>query len=292
MATGGLSYQWARLNQAEKLIAINVLVFLVGGLLETFGVVRQVDQWFRLPADLPTFFSQPWSILTYSFFHGGLWHILFNMLWLYFSGRILLNLFDRMRFLTVYFLGVLVGGFAFLAAYNIFPALNAEYMNLVGASAGVLAIFIFICAYIPNQEVRILIFNVKLWQIGAFFVILDLIRLSGGGDNIGGYIAHLGGATLGYIYGRQLLNGRDIASGFTHFLEGLGRAFTPKAKRAPFKKVYKNPSKSSRKRKAATNDKSEKQKKIDEILDKISKSGYDSLTKEEKDFLFQAGKEE
>ena len=292
MASGGLSYQWARLNQAEKLIAINVLVFVLAGLLETLGVVQDPDRWFRLPADLPAFFAQPWSIITYSFFHGGLWHILFNMIWLYFSGRLVLNLFDRMRFLTVYFLGVLIGGFAFVAAYNIFPALVPEYMHLIGASAGVLAIFIFICAYIPNQEVRIFTFNVKLWQIGAFFVVLDLLRLSGGGNNVGGYIAHLGGAAIGYLYGRQLLNGRDIASGFTRFLDGLGRAFTPGAKKVPFKKVYKNSPKKPRSKKSTAVDKSEKQKKIDDILDKISKSGYDSLTKDEKDFLFQAGKEE
>ena len=288
---GGLSYQWSRLNQAERLIAINVAVFVIAGLLDTFQIWF-AKPWFWLPSDLTEFISKPWSIITYSFFHGGLWHLLFNMLWLYFSGRMVLNLFDRMRFLSVYFLGVILGGLLFLLAYNTLPNLVNLYTPMVGASAGVLAVFIFICAYIPNQEVRLFgIINIKLWQIGAFFVLLDLLRLAGGGDNTGGYIAHLGGAALGYFYGRQLLNGRDIGAGFTRFIEGIGRAFTPKAKR-PFKKVYKNSPKNTAKSKKKADEKSEKQQKIDEILDKISKSGYESLSKSEKDFLFQAGKED
>lgn len=288
---GGLSYQWGRLNQAEKLIALNVGVYLLAGLLSTFGVWN-AKPWFWLPSDWMELMGQPWSIITYSFFHGGLFHLLFNMLWLYYSGRLVLNLFDRMRFLSVYFLGVISGGLLYLLAYNTLPNLVNVNMTLQGASAGVLAVFIFICAYIPNQEVRLFgLINIKLWKIGAFFVALDLLRIAGGGDNLGGYIAHLGGAVLGYTYGRQLLHGRDIGGGFTRFLEGLGRAFTPREKR-PFKKVYKNSPKKSKKSKEAASDKTEKQQQIDAILDKISKSGYDSLSKSEKDFLFKAGKED
>ncbi|TAI49309.1 rhomboid family intramembrane serine protease [Flagellimonas allohymeniacidonis] len=287
MASGGLQYNFARLNIAEKLIAINVLIFILNGLSKALFAVS-VDEWFHLPKDIGAFLGQPWSLITYSFFHAGLGHIFWNMLMLYFTGRIFLNLFDNQKFINVYFLGIIVGGLVFLTSYNVFPTLLNTNTALIGASAGVTAVLIFICAYIPNQEVRIIFFNIKLWYVGAFFVLVDLIQIPYGG-NVGGRLAHLGGALLGYIYARQLLNGTDIGSGFTKLLNSVGNLFKRSEKKAPLKTVYK---KNTARGKAVNYDKEARQRKVDAILDKISKSGYESLSKAEKDFLFKAGKED
>ena len=291
MSTGNLKYQFARLSIAEKLIVINVAVYIVNALttfllgLPTYALV----QWFELPKDFFDFLTQPWSLVTYSFFHGGIWHLFWNMVLLYFSGRIFLNLFGARKFISVYFLGVILGGMTFLLSYNIFPAFMGVQTALIGASAGVTAVLIFICSYIPNQEVRLFFFNVKLWYIGAFFVLLDLIQIPTSG-NAGGHLAHLGGALLGYIYARQLLQGRDIGEGFSKFLDGLANIFKKREKKAPLRTVYKKTAKTGKSK--TDYDQEAKQRKIDGILDKISKSGYESLSKAEKDFLFKAGKED
>ena len=290
MAASGLRYQYARLSIAEKLIAINLAVFLGNELMPfLFGLHPQIiEKWFWLPKGFIDFFSQPWSIITYSFFHGGIWHLLMNMLLLYYTSKILLNLFDPKRFLNVFFLGVISGGLAYILSYNIFPVFLESTLPLVGASAGVMAVLIFVCTYLPNQEIRLFVFNIKLWYIGAAFVLMDLIQIPY--SNSGGHIAHLGGALLGYFYARQLAEGRDIGAGFSKFVDGLANTFKSKEKKGPLKTVYKNktavrPSNSKR-------EKDSNQRQIDDILDKISKSGYESLSKAEKDFLFKAGKED
>ncbi|MFS4492317.1 rhomboid family intramembrane serine protease [Maribacter sp. 2308TA10-17] len=286
MASGGLRYQYARLNIAEKMIAINVIIFIAIGLL-TRLVSPAIEGWFVLPANLTNFLSQPWSLVSYGFLHSGILHLLWNMYVLYISGRILLNLFDNKRFINVYFLGIMLGGMFFLLTDALFLQSNSV---LLGASAGVMAVLIFVCTYIPNQEIRVIFFNVKLWQVGLFVVLIDLLQISSGGSNFGGRIAHLGGALLGYLYARQLMNGRDIGEGFSKFLDGLANMFKSKEKKAPLKTVYKN--KASASRIKVKQDKDSHQHQIDTILDKISKSGYESLSKAEKDFLFKAGKKD
>ncbi len=289
MASGGISYYLSRLNIAEKLIAINLAVFLVFGLATALLGLDGLVTWFELPKDFMLFIQQPWSIVTYSFFHAGIRHIFWNMLVLYFTGRIFLNLFDNQRFLNVYFLGVILGGLIFLFGYNVFPTLIPSNTALIGASAGVTAVLIFICAYIPNREVRLFgLITIKLWYVGAFFVLVDLLQIANG-ENIGGRLAHLGGAVLGYVYARQLLNGNDIGGGFTKMVNTITNLFKKKEKKSPLKTVYRNAKTSTAK---ADYEKAARQKKIDAILDKISKSGYESLSKAEKDFLFKAGKEE
>ncbi|VAW18170.1 Rhomboid family protein [hydrothermal vent metagenome] len=295
MVNGGLKYQYARLGISEKLIAINVVVFVVMGLVSAL-IAPDVQDWFALPKDFFDFLMQPWSIITYSFLHGGIFHILWNMYILYVAGRILLNLFDGKRFLNIYFLGVILGGFLFMLSYNIFPTLMGVNTSLIGASAGVTAVLIFVCAYLPNNEVRVFFFNVKLWQIGVFVVLMDLIQIPLGG-NIGGRIAHLGGALLGYIYARQLMQGRDIGAGFSNFIDGIANMFKGGEKKAPLKtvhrkqKIYAECDRRSAKSKGEYT-KNSYQRQIDDILDKIGKSGYESLSKAEKDFLFKAGKED
>ena len=284
--SGGLKYQYARLSVSEKLIAINVVVFIVVGLLGKIAFPA-LEGWFVLPSDLMAFLGQPWSIITYSFLHGGIFHLLWNMYVVYFAGRILLNLFDGKRFLNIYFLGVILGGMFYMATDSLFSSGGGV---LLGASAGVMAVLIFVCTYLPNQEVRVIFFNVKLWHVGIFVVLIDLLQISSGGDNIGGRIAHLGGALLGYVYARQLAEGRDIGAGFSKVLDGIGNAFKPREKKGHLKTVYKKQKSASMSK--ADNGKDAHQRQIDSILDKISKSGYESLSKAEKDFLFKAGKED
>lgn len=291
MAQPDLNYLWSRLNIAEKLIAINVVVYIVNGLVPfLLGISKNsIVQWFELPNDIIDIAFQPWSIVTYSFFHGSIGHLFWNMLLIYFVGRIFLNLFDTKRFLNVYILGVILGGLFFVLGYNIFPAFFNTNAYLIGASAGASAVLIFICTYLPNQEVRVIFFNVKLWYIGAFVVLTDLIQLPI--SNSGGHLAHLGGAFLGYLYASQLLKGNDIGSGFAKFMDSIVNLFKRSEKKAPMKTVYKNKGARSTTGSTADYDKKTHQKKIDAILDKISKSGYESLSKLEKDFLFKAGKE-
>lgn len=292
MAQPDLKYQFSRLNIAEKLIAVNVVVFIVNALIPfLLGLQKNaIVQWFELPNDIVDITFQPWSIVTYSFFHGGIGHLFWNMLMIYFVGRIFLNLFDVKRFLNVYVLGVILGGLFFVLGYNIFPAFFDINASLIGASAGASAVLIFICTYLPNQEVRVIFFNVKLWMVGAVLVLSDLIQLPI--SNSGGHLAHLGGAFLGYLYASQLLKGNDIGFGFSKFMDSIVNLFKGSGKKAPMKTVYKNKSTTRNKTNSAVDyDKKTHQKKIDAILDKISKSGYESLSKAEKDFLFKAGKE-
>ena len=296
MAGPSLSYQFKTANIVVKLIVINVLVWIGFMLLEwMLNSGSILSHWFSLPTDLARLIIQPWSLLTYAFLHAGFWHIFWNMLILYWFGQIVLNLFTEKRFLTIYLLGALSGGVLFVLAYNLFPVLITSSAYLVGASAAVRAIMIFIAAYTPNTEVRVIFFNVKLWHIGVFVVLTDLIQIPSSG-NAGGLLAHVGGAIFGYVYAQQLGKGNDIGLWWERLADsfvGLFKAKPKAAKKAKMKTVYKNKTTSERTsyRSRPSMSKNEKQIKVDAILDKISKSGYDSLSKDEKDFLFKAGKE-
>ena len=270
----------SNLNVLEKIIAINVVVFLLGLILKPYLI------WFKLPSDFSDFIFKPWAIISYAFLHYDFLHLFFNMLWLYFLGKMFLNLFSSKMALNIYFLGAISGGLLFMLGYTVFPGLFGLNSTLEGASAAVRALLIFLCAYMPNQGMRFFTFNLKLWYIGAAIVVIDVIGLFG--VNAGGNLAHLGGALLGYVYAKQLLKGQDIGKGFERFMDGIAHMFKP-SKKGPLKTVHKNKSKVGGYRKGEF-DKFNNQKKIDVILDKISKSGYDSLTAEEKEFLFKAGK--
>ena len=263
------------LNIAEKLIVINILFFLfpylINGIIFLFGQQALINlNFLKLSPEFSKIIVQPWSIVTYSFIHGGFGHILWNMLLLYFSSQFFFNLFSKQKFINTYFLGVIFGGILFVFSYHIFPVFKGLNVNLIGSSAGVMAVIIFICTYTPDQEIRILFFNLKLKYIGIILITINVIQLPSG--NAGGNIAHLGGALFGFLYAFNLKKGINIANGFETFLNYFSKLFIVEKK----EKKYINSN--------------IKQKKIDEILDKINKSGYDSLTKEEKDFLFKAGK--
>ncbi|WP_100615660.1 rhomboid family intramembrane serine protease [Confluentibacter citreus] len=277
----------ARLNVLEKIIVINVVIFLFGFVLSLIlGYSHGVSlSWLELPSDFETFILKPWSLITYAFAHYDFFHILFNMLWLYVIGQWFLSLFNPKLALNVYFLGAISGGLLFMICYNLFPSLLTT-SSLVGASASVRALLIFLCAYMPNKDLQFFTFNLKLWYIGLAIVVIDVIGLFG--LNTGGNLAHLGGAVLGYVYAKQFSKGHDIGKGFGKFMDAIVDFFSF-SKKSPLKTVHKNKSKVGGYTKADFNQFNH-QKKIDVILDKISKSGYDSLTAEEKEFLFRAGK--
>lgn len=277
----------SNLNVLEKIIAVNVVVFVLG------LIFKSNLDWLELPSNFSDFILQPWTIITYAFLHYDPLHILFNMLWLYFLGRMFLNLFSRKMALNIYFLGAISGGLLYMFCYTLFPSVFSINSRLLGASAAVRALLIFLCTYMPNQALRFFTFNLKLWYVGAAIVVLDVIGVLSGINNpvtgnAGGNLAHLGGALLGYFYAKQLLKGQDIGKGFERFMDSIVSLFKP-SKKGPLKTVHKNKSKVGGYTKSDFNA-FNNQKKIDIILDKISKSGYDSLTAEEKEFLFKAGK--
>lgn len=280
-----LQIKFKSFNVIEQIIVLNVGVFILSAL---FGALKG-DVWLirylELPRDVFDLIYQPWSILTYGFVHYDFFHLLFNMLVLHYIARILFNLFQKRLILNIYLLGIIFGGMAYLLVYNLFDDSYLKSVGvLVGASAGVRALLIFLCVYLPDNEVRILSFNIKLLYIALVMIGFDFLGLVGA--NQGGNIAHLGGALLGYLYAVQFKNGKDLGSGFNKFVSGIVSVFKTKS---PLKTVHKRASKSSV-TKSSEFSELNKQKQIDLILDKISKSGYESLTKEEKEFLFRAGK--
>ena len=279
------------LTAFEKIIGVNVLLYIVGWLIFTlnnFPITDRSDSlvWLALPNSLSEFIFKPWSLLTYGFAHTNFWHLFFNMAVLYFVGRSFSNLFSIKLSLNVFFLGILSGGLAFLLVYNLLPQSMLKNVGvLFGASAGVRATLIFLSAYMPNYEIRLVSFNIKLKYIAFVLVALDVLGLLS--NNQGGYVAHLGGDVLGYLYATQLLKGKDIGKGFERIMDSFVGFFSG-GKKSKLKTVHK-------KQTYAGHTKEEfgefnNQKQIDIILDKIAKSGYDSLTKEEKDFLFRSGK--
>ena len=273
----------------EKLIYINIGAFLLTFLLNSFGYLFQsnsnlVMNWFSMPSNIDYFITRPWSIISYGFLHAGFFHILTNLLVLYYIGNLFIDYFTQKQLLSFYLFGTVFGGLLYLVSYTIFPALQNTNATLVGASAAVMAIFIGIATYIPNYEINIRFIGfVKLWKLAAFFVGLDLIQIPSG--NAGGHLAHLGGALFGFIYMSQIRKGTlsfTIKNPFSSLF----------SKRSNLRTVYK----AKRKKAKTKNSKQRKsnrptnQQQIDAILDKISKSGYDSLNQEEKNLLFKQGK--
>ncbi len=277
-----IQYKFKTSSIVEQLIYINVAIFIISMILGSFSGLYGnrtsfIMEWFSLSSSLDIWLTRPWTIITYGFLHGGFLHILFNCLWLFFIGRLFLDYFTPKQLLNFYLLGTLVGGIFYLAAYNYFPIFKGQVVPLVGASAGISAIIIGLATYAPNYQLNFrFIGYVKVWHLAAFFIVIDLIGLAG--SNGGGHFSHLGGALLGYLYVSQASNKK------INLFEGFFNLF--KSKKKPLKTVYKSPKRKAKK----TVSKDDNQKKVDYILDKISKSGYDTLTKEEKEFLFKQGK--
>ena len=261
-------------NSVEKIIYIQVALFIVTLLLRTF-----VTNWLALHPSFDVFITKPWTLITYGFFHGNFIHLILNLFFLYYIGNLFLNFFTEKQFLNYFLLGIITGGVAFL----ILQPLGV----LVGASAGIMAVLVGIATKIPTYEIRLnLIGGVKLWIIAAIYILISIVGLDG--LNSGGNIAHLGGALIGFIYTRQLERGLDIGR-FFESIKQFFYSFLQTKKQSPLKTVYKKRN-TNIKRKPTHKEESVNQNQINSILDKISKSGYDSLSKEEKEFLFKAGK--
>lgn len=289
-------------TMSEKLIGINVIAFVLFFFFKTLAFLFNFEsdfllEWLVFPKEPGEYLFKPWSIITYAFLHAGLWHLLANMLILYFSGVYFLNYFSPKKMLNFYFLGGIFGALVYMASYNLFPAFQGMGRSyLIGASAAVMSILVGIATHIPHMRVRlILLGSIKLWWIAAFLVVLDVIQIPI--SNPGGHLAHLGGAGFGYLYAKQLGKGNNIASGFEKFMDWITSLFSSRSdspKRSNLKTVHRRRSTGSTSKgySSSVRNKKEEQEKIDAILDKISKSGYDSLTKQEKDFLFNAGKDD
>jgi len=281
-----LKLQYKSGGIAMQLIFWNIGIGIVLMLLRAFApeIFATVLRWLQLsslPSDL---IYKPWTLITYAFLHADFWHLVFNLLILNFASRLFLTFFTQKQFLGLYILATIFAALIFVGTFFLLGIIAP----LIGASAAIMAIMIASATYAPMYQLRLLLIgNVKLWHIAAVFLILDLIQLPK--DNMGGHIAHLGGAFFGFAYIRLLQNGTDVSLIITKVIDFFANIFKPK-KGTPFKKVHRNPIKPQQKSvsKIVTKDKTQQQ--IDEILDKISQSGYDSLTKEEKEFLFKAGK--
>ena len=263
------------LNILEKIILFNITVYLLPFVLKTVLFLFNIKglsivNWFTIDATLSEFILKPWSILTYGFIHGSFSHIFWNMLILYYFGNILKNIFGEKLILNLFLGGIVAGGLTYLISYNLFPVFKGINSVMIGASAGVMSVLFFLAAYDPQYRIRIIFFDIKILYIALFLFFYDIIQIPL--NNSGGHIAHIGGALWGYYYSVKYNNGSDLVNSILSF----------------FKKNTNN--KPSLKSKKDT--KNFDQNKIDEILDKISDSGYDSLTKSEKEYLFKVGKDD
>lgn len=291
-------------NSLYKIIAINILVFFAMLLVRvffTFSGAGTLYQSFRnllmMPADISQIITQPWSVLTYMFFHEGLFHILFNMLFLFWFGQLLHEYLGSRKLANIYILGGLAGALLYVVMYNISPYFSdvVSSSRMLGASAGVYAVVVAAATLSPNTTFFLLLLGpVKIKYIAIFYVLIAFVNSAG--ENAGGELAHLGGAALGFIYVYQLQKGKDLGA----WIQAIGNFFVNIFEKKPSVKVtYRKkkpytttpeptPSKSVKGTSGKVEDAT--QEEIDLILDKIAEKGYDALSKEEKRKLFEFSK--
>jgi len=273
-----------------RLIYVNVGVFVLIRLINVVFFLAGKDlpllSWLALPADMHVLLTRPWTLLTYMFLHFDFLHILFNVLWLYWMGKIFLIYFDAKKLLGIYLLGGIAGGLFFLAGYNLFPAFAniVSISRLLGASASVLAIIAAVATYAPNHPINLLfIGQIKMKYVAIFSIILYVIGIAS--SNAGGNLAHIGGALLGFVFVILLRKGKDLTSGINGMISGIQKQFKTRSHvKVSYRSSTGDPDIDYNKKKNV------QQEEINRVLDKISKSGYDSLTKEEKELLFKMGK--
>lgn len=272
-----------------RLIYVNLGVFLLIQISMIFlhlfnsgEVLYEAINWLGVPWDLHTLITRPWTIITYMFVHENFLHILFNLLWLYWFGKIFLSYLSERQLLSVYILGGIAGALLYIISYNIFPGLYQQNPAAIaiGASAAIMAIVIAIGTLVPDYKIYIVFLGpVKIIYVAlAGFILSSLLDFS---VNTGGKIAHIGGAAFGYLFTIRYKNGKDFTMGFSRFIDKILYMFRPRNNmRVTHKRTVTDDLEYNRM-------KMEKQKEIDRILDKISKKGYDSLTAEEKETLFK-----
>jgi membrane associated rhomboid family serine protease len=270
---------------AMKMIYWNIGCFLIS-LIFFYQYKEGVfvfPNWISLASNPMDLLFKPWTFLTYAFFHNDFWHLFFNMMVLNFASYLFLTFFSSKQYFGLYILSAIFSGLIFVLGFNMLHLSG----SIIGASAAIMAILVAATTYSPLMNVRLLLIgNVKLWHITAVILILDLMQFRL--ENSGGHISHLAGAFFGFLYIKLLQNGVDLSKIVSSVLDFFVNIFKKPA--TPFKKVHKNYQKPAQKPVSKIVVKDKKQQQIDEILDKISQSGYDSLSKEEKEFLFQAGK--
>ena len=272
-----------------KLIYINVGIFLliriVGVVCLLFNIPHiSVLDFLELPSSIPDLLYKPWTLFTYMFTHYDFLHILFNMLWLYWFGNIFLQFFNARQFGGLYVLGGLAGAVLFILTYNTLPYFSSvvSYSSLIGASASVMAIVFAISFYRKDLEINLLLIGrIKLIYLAVATLVIDFLAIAS--DNAGGHIAHIGGALLGILYASQMKQGKDFTKPVNKFLDWVVNLRKPKPKmHVTYKRSETEYDYNDRKNK--------KNEEIDLILDKLKRSGYESLTSEEKKKLFDASK--
>jgi membrane associated rhomboid family serine protease len=275
-------------SSLTRLIYVNIAVFIaitiigvIGFLLNNTIIQEKAIDIFSVPASLQALLLRPWTLITYMFTHKDVWHILFNMLWLYWFGSIFLSYLDQRKLVAVYLMGGISGALVYILSFNVFPAFTGIVGESVaiGASASVMAIVVAIAAYVPDYTVHLLILGrikIKYLALGIF-ILTSVMEFP---VNAGGKLAHIGGALFGYIYAVNLKHNKDIGSGLSRVIDFLVTMLKPRKK---LKVTHKKTADEYEYNKIKT----EHQARINSILDKISKGGYDSLTKEEKDLLFK-----
>ncbi|MGM0479440.1 MAG: rhomboid family intramembrane serine protease [Bacteroidota bacterium] len=296
-----IKYQWKYGGMHIKLIGVNLAVFLFIGLLIVFGrlsvsgemnpVMPILHDIFTLQGSWKGFLSHPWGLITSIFAHFELFHFFFNMLFLYFIARFFLMYFSNQRMLYTYILGGIAGGLFQIIAYAIFPALQGTEVFVVGASGSVMAIFMAAAFYRPMAEVYLFgVFKLKMIFIAGIFILMDLLRM-GSTDNVA-HFAHLGGIAFGILSIQKIHSKNNIVNWTQRTVENIKKSMRGE----PKMRVHKGGKKKGQKKYNTRSDeaynahKKATQEEIDAILDKISTSGYDSLTKKEKQQLFDQSK--
>ncbi|MBN2698067.1 MAG: rhomboid family intramembrane serine protease [Bacteroidales bacterium] len=279
-------------NSLHRLIYINVGLFLAVQIVRiVYFLLNAADQfpgfisWLAIPSNLQTLASRPWTLITYMFLHVDFIHILFNMLWLYWFGRIFVEDLGLKKLVSIYILGGLAGGVLYVAFYNLFPVFEPVVSESIalGASASVMAIVIAAAFYRPERRLH-LIFIGPVQIIIVAIVMFILTSLVDFTTNTGGKIAHIGGALTGFIFTYYYRRGKDITRGFDRLMDRIALFFKP-GRPKKMKVTHRRPADDHQ----YNSQKAEEQKEIDAILDKISKGGYDSLTAQEKERLFKMG---
>ncbi len=264
-------------NYLYQIIIANAVVFIILNIALAITPPESsnsIIQFFGLSADFSTYYWRVWTFITYMFTHIGFRHLFFNMLLLYMLGKVLADLYGQKRLLLTYIFGGLLGGVLYMVSSVIIPNVSPD-SYLIGASAGVMAVIIAIGFLQPNYMMQIFTYRLQLkYVVLVAFIISSVLYLD---TNTGGKVAHFGGALYGFLFAYYLPKGLDINLFIEKFFHSFTRVFRQKSK---IKVVHKNKSHS----KSTTTKAS--QAEVDKILDKISKSGYDSLTKTEKEFLF------
>ncbi|MBS3915976.1 MAG: rhomboid family intramembrane serine protease [Bacteroidetes bacterium] len=258
-------------------------VFVLTAILSFTTLGQLILDNFKLNTEPSYFLWRPWTFITYIFLHDGFWHLFGNMLWLFFIGIILEDLTGKVHIWKLFIGGGICGGILFLICYNLIPYFNNHGGTfIVGASAGVTAIIVGTAAFVPNYRVYLFgIIGIELVWIAFFRVLFDFMGAAGS-FNQGGYIAHLGGAAFGLLYILHIKGNIHIplVDSISRFVRNLRSGKKNKPMRSATVNINKTPGR---------NAKAPNQDEIDRILDKINKSGYESLSKEEKDTLFRAG---